>query len=176
MAPPERPEGARSHMLLRIDLDEGSFLADTGFGAHLLDAPLRLDAGTQQQTAFATLQLSEADGRYTLQTLLPAGWQDVYRFSLEPQLPADYAVANWFTATHPDSLFRNNLLMERLLPDRRVTLFNAKLVERPLQGDARDIILASAAELGDVMGDVFGIDSPAGADEVWARIAGGARR
>ena len=171
-APPERLEGARSHMLLKVDLDEGAFLADVGFGALLMDAPLRLISGVEQQSPSATLRLREEDdGRYTLQARLPEEWGDVYRFNLEPQLASDYALANWFTATHPDSLFRNNLLMERLLPDRRVTLFNTRLVERPVAGEARERILAGAAELNDVIADVFGIASPVSAADIWARIA-----
>ena len=41
-----RPPGAytaRSHMLLRVELDEGSFLADVGFGGLVQTAPLRLE-------------------------------------------------------------------------------------------------------------------------------------
>ncbi len=43
------PIGPRSHMLLLVDLAEGPYLADVGFGAHLLDAPLRFtpDLGTE---------------------------------------------------------------------------------------------------------------------------------
>src|SRR4051794_3734681 len=43
-----RPEGdptARSHMLLRVSLPEGDFLADVGFGGVTLTAPLRFETG-----------------------------------------------------------------------------------------------------------------------------------
>src|SRR3972149_11563443 len=36
---------ARSHMVLRIDLPEGPYIADVGFGRLSLTAPLRLGAG-----------------------------------------------------------------------------------------------------------------------------------
>lgn len=169
MAPPERPETARTHMLLRVDLDEGAFLADVGFGAHLLGTPLALQAGLEQTTPDGTLRLVGED-RLTLQTLLPTGWQDVYRFSQEPAVAADYMVGNWYTSTHPASLFRNNLLMERLTPERRLALFNTRLTERPKAGTPRETVLQSAEELGAVLSELFGIASPAPAGEIWARI------
>src|SRR5581483_10607542 len=67
MAPEGRPEGPRSHMLLRVDLPEGAFLADVGFGGHLLDAPLRLVAETEQQTAMGLWRLAGGAEGFTLQ-------------------------------------------------------------------------------------------------------------
>jgi N-hydroxyarylamine O-acetyltransferase len=171
MAPPDRPEGARSHMLLRVDLPEGAFLADVGFGGHLLDAPLRLMADIEQPTAMGLWRLAGDEGRLTLQLRLGDGWQDIYRFTLEPQLAADYQVANWFTATHPASLFRNNLLMERLLPGRRVSLFNTRLVERSAEGEKRERALTGAEDLAAVLRHQFGIEISASAEEIWSRIA-----
>jgi N-hydroxyarylamine O-acetyltransferase len=171
-APPERPQGPRSHMLLKVDVDGTAFLVDAGFGGHLLDAPLRLAADVEQQTLSGLSRLRQEDGLFTLQAKLGDNWQDAYRFALEPQLEADYQMANWFTATHPDSLFRNNLLMERLTPERRLSLFNTKLTERAPGGEKRERMLESAAELADVLATGFGIDSPADAGAIWMRIAG----
>src|SRR5262249_42362531 len=38
----------RTHMLLRVDLAEGAFIADVGFGGYGLTAPLRLAPGEEQ--------------------------------------------------------------------------------------------------------------------------------
>ena len=32
-------------------------------------------------------------------------WAPLYRVSLEEQRPIDFAMASWFTSTHPDSVF-----------------------------------------------------------------------
>ena len=42
----------------------------------------------------------------------------------EVENPADFAVANHYTATHPDSPFVNRLMMRALTADGRVTLHN----------------------------------------------------
>jgi N-hydroxyarylamine O-acetyltransferase len=53
MSPADAPLGGRSHMLMRVDLPDGPYLADAGFGAHLLDAPLKLRPGPDQSTPWA---------------------------------------------------------------------------------------------------------------------------
>jgi N-hydroxyarylamine O-acetyltransferase len=171
MAPPDRPVGPRSHMTLKVDAPGGPYLADVGFGGHMLGAPIRLMAGEVQTQAASTLRLEETEaGALTLQTLLPTGWQDMYRFTLEPQHPSDYAVSNWFTATHPTSIFTNGLLAERLTPDVRRSLFNRNLTERWADGRTVTRTLESAAELAEVLGDGFGLTPPAPIDAIWAKL------
>ncbi|HEY2176949.1 MAG TPA: arylamine N-acetyltransferase, partial [Caulobacteraceae bacterium] len=51
------PLGARTHMLLTVDLPEGPYIADVGFGAHLLDAPLRLTPDIEQKTPWAVYRI-----------------------------------------------------------------------------------------------------------------------
>ena len=42
-------------------------------------------------------------------------------------VPHRLQVANWFTSTHPNSRFRNNLMVQRLLPYGRISLHNRRL-------------------------------------------------
>jgi N-hydroxyarylamine O-acetyltransferase len=173
MVPPERAEGPRTHMLLRVDLADGPWLADVGFGGFLLAAPVRLEPGIEQPTPGGVMRLLAADGRFTLQTALPNGWHDLYRFTLEPQVPADYVVANWFTSTHPTALFTGNLLVQRLTPDGRDSLFNARLTRRPTDGTVSERVLAGPEELANVLETVFAITPPAAPAEIWARLPHG---
>lgn len=92
MAPPDRPHSPRTHHLLLVDLEEGPYLADVGFGGHLLAAPIRLERGAEQQTPAGVVRLTGTDGTFMLQALLPKGWQDLYLFTLEPQHAIDYEV------------------------------------------------------------------------------------
>ncbi len=101
MSPPDAPLGPREHMLLKIDLAEGPHLADVGFGACALDRPLQLKTDVEQRTAMGTYRLNENGGRFWLSAKQPAGWRTMYAFNLEPQIPADYELANWFTSTKP---------------------------------------------------------------------------
>jgi N-hydroxyarylamine O-acetyltransferase len=170
MAPPDAPEGPRNHMLLQVELDDGPYLADVGFGGHLFAAPIRMATGIEQATPASTLRLEPAGAALTLQYKHPEGWRDVYRFTLEPAVEADYAVGNWHTSTHPDSLFRNHLLAERLTPERRFSLMNRRLTERWADGRVVERRLETPAELARTLDEAFGLAPPASPEALFARL------
>jgi N-hydroxyarylamine O-acetyltransferase len=170
MAPPDRPMGARTHMALRVDLPEGPYLADVGFGGHLLDHPIRFEPDLEQTTPQARLKLTREGSDLMLWTLIGEGWRTIYLLGLEPQLPADYAVGNWFTSTHPEVIFASSLMMERLTPDERISLFNTRLTERPRSGEARQRVIESGADLGEVLQALFGLDAPDPSDAVFEHL------
>jgi N-hydroxyarylamine O-acetyltransferase len=174
MAPPERPLGARSHMLLKVDLPEGPCIADVGFGGQIASAPLKLAPGLEQRKAEATLRLARAgDGPFeslVLETRLPAGWAPMYRFTLEPAERADYESANWFTATHPDSIFTIGLVAERLTPRVRASLFNRRLTRRTPDGAAEVVELASPSDFARALQTDFDLEPPVDAAVIWARL------
>ena len=65
-----------------------------------------------------------------LEARLGEGWASLYRFSPQEQMAVDYEVANWFTSTHPNSLFVNHLIAARSGPVARYILFNNKFTVR----------------------------------------------
>lgn len=169
---PEDGLGPRTHMLLRVAMPEGALLADVGFGGLTLTAPLRLEAGPQQETPLEPHRLVNDDGEFLLEAALDGAWTPLYRFALTPQLPIDYEVANWFTATYPTSIFTNNLMMARPDRDRRYALLNRNLTIRPRRREPERRELANAAELGEVLRSCFRLDLPdADVAAAWKRIA-----
>ncbi|HXU98902.1 MAG TPA: arylamine N-acetyltransferase [Caulobacteraceae bacterium] len=177
MAPPDRPLGARSHMLLKVDLPEGPHIADVGFGGQIASAPLKLAAGLEQRTAEAVLRLTPmGEGPFqslVLETRLSAGWTPMYRFTLEPAERADYESANWFTATHPASIFTTGLVAERLTPRVRSSLFNRRLTRRMPDGAAEGVELASAEDLARALDEDFDLELPVDAAVLWAKLPAG---
>jgi len=173
MSPPDAPLGPRTHMLLKVDLDGIAYLADVGFGACLLEAPLRLEIGAEQRTAMGTYRLTDGEGHYTLSAQRPDGWRAMYAFNLEPQLAADYELGNYFTSTHPQAPFPNVLIMERLLADQRLKLVNLRLIAEARDGRVvSERTIASAEDLADVLDQTFQITPPVPAAEIFARISG----
>jgi N-hydroxyarylamine O-acetyltransferase len=169
-----RPPGVippRSHMLLRVDLAEGSYIVDVGFGT-ALTAPLALEAGSEQTTPHETFRLVAVDNEFDLQVRFGEVWTDLYRLSLQEQMPVDYEAANWHTSTHPDSLFVRNLIATRPGPYRRHTLFNDKFTVRHCDGKVERRTLRGAKELGEVLALDFDITLPDPAEiEVVAALA-----
>ncbi len=176
MAPADAPRRARSHMLLKVALPaapEESFLVDAGFGGHLLGAPLRFVPGLVQRTPGGTERITQDGDTFTLEAELPEGWTPAYRFTLEAHAPVDYEPLNWFTATHPASIFRHNLRLERLTPTLRASLLNDRLTLRPAGGDVQVRRLASARELAQVLDEVFDLEPPVSAEALFERVPKG---
>jgi N-hydroxyarylamine O-acetyltransferase len=153
--------GPRTHMLLRVELPEGPHIADVGFGGLTPTAPLALQAGIAQATPHETFRLVAAERGFTLEAQRGGEWQSLYRFTLDAQAPVDYEVANWFTATHPRSLFRNHLMAARATAEGHHTLFNGRFAIRHRDGTGERRQIRDAADLAQVLADHFGIDCSA---------------
>jgi N-hydroxyarylamine O-acetyltransferase len=89
-----------------------------------------------------------------VQTRRDEGWRSLYEISPEPQHPADYEVANWFTSTHPASPFKRDLIVSRLTPEARYTLLNNRLTVRP-RGDDTEIRTLNTAGIEAALAEVF---------------------
>ena len=151
--------GPATHMALRVDLPEGPFLADAGFGNQTPTAPLALRPHTEQPTPHETMRFLPVDGELTLQARLGGEWQSIYRLSPHPTLAVDYEVANWFTATHPASPFVSNLIAARPGPDgTRHTLFNGRLSTRRRDGTVERRPLDDTPAFHAALSGTFGLN------------------
>ena len=161
MLPEDAPVPPLSHMLLRVETAEGPVLCDVGFGGQSPTAPLRMQPGLEQPTSHGVYRLHPAGEAFDLQLRLPDRWATLYRFTLEPRHPADYEVANWFTSTHPQSRFTNNLIASRVVGDQRLNLFNTERTTHGPGGGERSVLeTPEAAHL--CLTEEFGLDIPIG--------------
>jgi len=157
---PEDHVSPRNHMLLRVTLEDGDYIADAGFGGLTQTGPLRLEADHVQVTPHGSYRLlADGDG-FRLQARLHTQWKTLYRFDLTPQFPIDHEVANHFVATYPDSLFRKSLMLARVLPAGRYALLNNRLTLYGAEGDAERLNVSSAAEFHDILKNLFGVALP----------------
>lgn len=144
---PDDIDTGRTHMLSRIELPEGPFIADIGFGGLTMTGPIRLEMDVEQETPHEPRRLVTHEDGIELQAKLGDDWATVYRFTLEPHRRSDYEVANWHTSTHPSSIFLQFLIAARPGADRRVTLFNRDLTIRHLDGRVESRKLGSVDEI-----------------------------
>ncbi|HEX3636713.1 MAG TPA: arylamine N-acetyltransferase [Paraburkholderia sp.] len=152
----------RTHMVLRVDINNEAWIADVGFGSVTLTAPLRLIAGAAQSTPLGTFRLADAahDALYLEVQSPDETWGRVYRFDLHPVEWIDYETSNWYTSTAPDSVFLNNLIVCRVLAQSRLTLLNDQLNERAADGHViSERQLKSADELATCLRDQFGLNT-----------------
>ena len=159
-----------THRLTLIELDEGRFVADVGFGGQSPTAPIRLEPDLEQATPFGAYRLIQNDGAFDLEMKFGGPWRPLYRFNLEPQTQADFEVANWFTSTHPRSLFTQNLIVCRVVGETRANLLNASLSLRHCDGGVEQRSIVNANELAEVLNEVMGLTLPVSAEVVWTKL------
>lgn len=156
---PEGARPARGHMLLRVELDE-PYVVDVGFGGLTLTGALRLIPEIEQPTPHEPFRLVPSAGEYTMEANIRGVWKPLYRFGLQPQELADYALTSWYLTHHPDSHFLHGLIAARAEPGRRYALRNAELSIHHAGGRTERQPLRSAGALRAVLEDVFRISLP----------------
>jgi N-hydroxyarylamine O-acetyltransferase len=154
---------ARTHMLLRVEIEGESWLADVGIGALSLTSALRFGTEDEQATPHEPRRIVREDDRSFHQVRFAEGWSDVCEFTMEEMPPIDRELGNWFTSAHPRSHFKNRLVVARAIDGGRVSILNRELtVRRGGVADRRPI--ASPAELLVLLAEHFGLHFPAGTE------------
>ncbi len=151
----------RTHMLLKVDVAGSSWLADVGFGTGGLLKPVAMSPGRVSRQFAWSFRLVEESGLWVLQSLAGGAWQDLYAFTLEPQYPVDFEMANHYVSTHPNSRFVQTLAVQRQTPtvcymlrNRELTVVTGDVVE-PTRIDDDELLLHILAE-------TFGLEFPPG--------------
>ena len=159
----------RTHMILAVDIAGTRWLADVGFGGVGLLEPIALRDGTVAEQAGLTYALRRDGCVWVLSMRDPSLIQqsshdtilsmtDLYEFSEDPQTAGDVEVANHFTSTHPDSVFRRTLTIQRSARDGRLVLRGDTLT-RYTGGRAIDEPVAPE-RVRDVARELFGVELP----------------
>lgn len=159
--PPAVPT-PQTHMVLRVELEGRPWLTDGGFGGVGLTEPLAMDTEREQGSPAEPRRLLRNGPRLLHQVCLAGIWTDVYSFTLEPALPIDFEVANWYTSTHPNSRFRQNLMAARVAGDRRLAILNREFTVRFNDGRVEKRPIESADILLELLAENFGLHFPAG--------------
>ncbi|QNK01871.1 arylamine N-acetyltransferase family protein [Dyella telluris] len=158
---PEDAEVPQTHMLLRVEVEGESWLADVGFGSMALGGALRLVVDEAQPTSLEPFRLVTDGVHWRTQALVRDEWRTLYRFRLQPAEAIDYVVANHFTSTHPTSHFLHSLIVARTLHDRRLGLRDREFVVHALGQESVRRTLQGTAEIRRVLEEQFGLRLPA---------------
>jgi N-hydroxyarylamine O-acetyltransferase len=148
---PDPAGAARNHKVLRVDLPEGPYLADVGFGNLTPTAPLALCPEQVQETPHEPFRLMPQGGQFMLQARLGEAWDSLFRFALEPAPAVDYEMGNWFTSTHPASPFLANLIVARPITGGRTTVFNRRFTIRDRDNRTTRRVLDGVGDYRDVL-------------------------
>jgi N-hydroxyarylamine O-acetyltransferase len=121
--PMRRP---KTHMVVIVRIEGRDYLCDTGFGGYALRAPMMIEEGRVIQDG-DRFGLELIDGEYVLSSLVQDEWQRQYGFALQPQEWIEFSLANYFNATHPDTIFTQKKLAIMQTPNGRKILVDNEL-------------------------------------------------
>jgi N-hydroxyarylamine O-acetyltransferase len=146
----------RTHMLLRVEAEGTPWLADVGFGQEGLLKPLQLAEGQENRQFAWSYRLFREGDLWVLQSLQAGSWQDLYAFTLEPQYDVDFELANYWTSTHPTSIFVKTMTVQLVKPEGRHFLRGRQLTL--MRGESANVREIEDDEtLLSVLSEVFGL-------------------
>jgi N-hydroxyarylamine O-acetyltransferase len=152
-----RTQSPRAHMFVTVELSEGTFVCDPGFGALAPDVPLPLvDARPPDD---ATHWMARGEDAWVMRVRHDGNVVDAWVTSLEVDHPVDFVMANHYVATHPASAFRQRLMLRALTPAGRVGVMNRDVTYRE-EGRVRTETLADRKALRTLLRVYFGFDLP----------------
>jgi N-hydroxyarylamine O-acetyltransferase len=157
---PDEVVTARGHMLLRVEIDGQTYLADVGFGGLTLTAPLALIPDLVQPTPHEPFRIASDGDGYLMQAQIDRSWKSLYRFDLQEQYLPDYEVSSWYLSNNPSSHFVTGLMAARPDVDRRYALRNNQLAIHHLNGATERRTLTAVGELRTALAEVFQISLP----------------
>ena len=121
--PMRRP---KTHMVVIVKCEGREYLCDTGFGGYALRAPIVIGEGETVQDG-DPFRMEYQDGEFVLSSQVQGEWQRQYGFALQPQEWIEFSLANYFNATHPDTIFTQKKLAIMQTPNGRKILVDNEL-------------------------------------------------
>ncbi|MEV4091793.1 arylamine N-acetyltransferase family protein [Streptosporangium saharense] len=145
----------RTHMALRVVADGDAWLCDVGFGEEGFLAPLPLREGEVTGQGSRAFRVRAHRGHQCrVEVNRNGAWECLYLLSLEARPPVDFAVANHYVSTHPRSMLKRELYLQRLSGATRLKLRGHTLTR--VTGDHAEESSVGSDALPEVL-NAFGI-------------------
>lgn len=153
----------RTHLTLRVRIDDQDWIYDAGVGSFSLTAPIRFELGIEQPTPHETRRITKENGIFFHQAQVDGEWKDVYEFTGEEMPLIDREVSSWWTSTNPNARFAQNLMASLALPNgERKAILNDRFSRRRGTVILETFQIEDADHLLEVLNDEFGLDFPTG--------------
>ena len=159
-------EAIGNHLVLKVELEEGLFLADVGFGDGPLD-PIRIVPGPFISHAFEFALTQEERGWWRLHNH-KGGGAAAFDFDLTPANESLLAERSFWLQSSPDSPFVQNAVLQRHAADG-LWMMRGRVLRHLTPHEQKDYFVESAPEYVGVIEEVFGLKLPEAAN-LWPRI------
>lgn len=141
------------HLAILVDLPEGRFLTDVGFGDFSLN-PLKLELGLLQTDPCGLFMMDQYNGYLRFQKKEEGKWIPQYIFTETARDFHEFEQMCHYMQVHPDSHFRKQRMITRATPDGRITLTDKKL-KRTIDGHIEEILIPNLEAFNEALGQYF---------------------
>ena len=145
------------HHVLGVAIDDNMYMADVGVGLTIPRRPFPLIPGVEDHQHGEVYKL-ETDPflGYVLYEKKPTGWRELYAFTLERKIAADYIAPSFYCEKHPDSIFNKQDMVHIFTREGRKSIDGR--VFKVFGPSGVDVVeIGSDAEYRQVLQDHFGI-------------------
>jgi N-hydroxyarylamine O-acetyltransferase len=155
-----------NHLVLKVELEEGIYLADVGFGDGPLD-PIRIAEGPFISHGFEFALSQQDEGWWRLHNHKHGGASS-FDFDLTPANESLLAERCFWLQTSPESPFVQNAVLQRHAADG-LWMMRGRVLRHVTPHEQEDFLVESAPEYVGVLEEVFALKLPDAA-ELWPRI------
>ncbi|MGN6515530.1 MAG: arylamine N-acetyltransferase family protein [Rhizomicrobium sp.] len=155
-----------NHLVLRVELPEGLYLADVGFGDGPRN-PIRIAPGAFHSDGF-DFSLRRVDDAWWRFSNDPRGGAPSFDFNLDPADENLLAERCQYLQTAPASVFVQNLVVQRHVP-HGLQILRGRVLRTITASGIQDRIVSDADSFERILKDVFALDVPEAAG-LWPRI------
>ena len=155
-----------NHLVLKVETDEGLYLADVGFGDGPID-PVAVRPGAFQANGFS-FSLSQADGDWWRLTNHPAGGAPSFDFHLDPADEALLERQCLRLQTAAESPFVQNAVCQRHTENGLIVL-RGRVLRSITPDRVSERLIESAADFLETLRGQFALDVPEAAS-LWPAI------
>ncbi|MCO5259117.1 MAG: arylamine N-acetyltransferase [Crocinitomicaceae bacterium] len=148
----------RTHLILLVHLDGEDYIVDVGYGGFVPTAPLLLHTEMAQKTPNEDFRILKKEHEYRMEINIFGKWRRLYEFDLQHQKHMDYEVANWYTATSPESRFTQMPIIAIANTDSRYTLTGQNFTIYSRHQQSKKVALKTLDEVRDVLERYFKIN------------------
>ncbi len=155
-----------NHLVLLVELDDGPWIADVGFGDGPRD-PYPLQEGSIVSDGYV-YELARVDADWWRLTNHPLGGAPNFDFTLEPADPAHLAAKCHELQTSPASIFVMTAIAQRHMGDE-IRLLRGRAFRRLRLDRQENLLLDSAADFVALLRREFELDVPEAA-AIWPNV------
>lgn len=149
-----------AHRAIVVALEERLYFCDVGFGGPMPAGAVPVEDGSRVVVDGEPFGIDRFDDAWwTLSRRTSDGaWEKVLQFNGFPQLPQEFLAANWWSETHPSSLFVNKLLVNLRTAGGSKSITGDEFTLRE-NGTCRTTPIPDPDALHSILREHFGIDN-----------------